>query len=139
MSFIGSDELVFNKNDEFYGGGFSVDSIMMRHGISPIVTLNGQKGGTSNGNVSSIFEGLAVPSYAYYNNFQSGGKPNNYNKYDSDSDEEENIVGEDLHDKLLGLVTEHDNNTKNNRKGTKRAINKKDNNKKNISKKKSKK
>ena len=57
MSYIGASDLVFNNSDGIYGGGFNVQSIMMKSGISPIMTLNSnnvQNGGT-NGKVSDIF------------------------------------------------------------------------------------
>ena len=66
MSYIGANDLVFNNNkvDGIFGGGFSVNSIMMKGGISPIMTLNGNniQNGGSTGKVSDIFGGLAVPA-----------------------------------------------------------------------------
>ena len=40
MSYISSDDLVFNNKDGIYSGGFNVQSIMLKGGISPILTLN---------------------------------------------------------------------------------------------------
>ena len=55
---IGPNELVFNNNanEKIYSGGFNVNSIMMKDGMSPIKTLNtGQVGGEM-GKVSDLFK-----------------------------------------------------------------------------------
>jgi hypothetical protein len=105
MSFIGANEMVFN-NDTVNGihtGGFSVNSIMMKNGISPIMTINKEQTGGSN-LVSDIFNNLVVPNWTLSYDNKIGGK----HKYiDNDSDEDE-VIDEDLHDKLLELVKEND-------------------------------
>jgi hypothetical protein len=103
IDYIGANELVYNTNQEegVYSGGFSVNSIMMKAGMSPIMTLNSQSGGSSN-KVSDLFESLVVPNWALsYDNRMSGGQY----KDDDASDEE---IDDDLHDKLLGLVKDHE-------------------------------
>ena len=103
IDYIGANELVFNTDNEagVYSGGFSVNSIMMKAGMSPIMTLNNQTGGSSN-KVSDLFESLVVPNWALsYNNKMIGGEY----KDDESSDED---IDDDLHDKLLGLVKEHE-------------------------------
>ena len=136
MSYIGADEFVFNNDPEngIHSGGFSVNSIFMRAGMSPIMTLNSettQNGGSDK--VSDIFNDLVVPNWAFsYNPNLTGGNFNggnfnggnfngenfnggNFNggatkheKYESDDD----TIDEDLHDKLLDLVKHHDTTTK---------------------------
>jgi len=105
MSYIGANEMVFN-NDTVNGihtGGFSVNSIMMKNGISPIMTINKEQTGGSN-LVSDIFNNLVVPNWTLSYDNKIGGK----HKYiDNDSDEDE-VIDEDLHDKLLELVKEND-------------------------------
>jgi hypothetical protein len=115
MSYIGESDLVFNNNNSngIFGGGFNVQSIMMKSGISPIMTLNNTQTGGTTGKVSDIFEGLAVPAYAYYNNYQSGGS-RIHKTYEDDSDDD--IIEEDLHDKLLELMRTQNNDTKQNKK-----------------------
>ena len=103
IHYIGANELVFNTDNEdgVYSGGFSVNSIMMKAGMSPIMTLNNQTGGDSN-KVSDLFECLVVPNWALsYNNKIIGGAYK-----DNDSSDEE--IDDDLHDKLLGLVKDHE-------------------------------
>ena len=139
MSYIGASDLVFNNNkvDGIFGGGFSVNSIMMKNGMSPIMTLNansqkgtgGQKGGSTENKVSDIFGGLAVPAYAYYNNGGSSSKSNSYQSREDDSDSEDDVIDDDLHEKLIGLVKEHESRlTQEERKRKKTRKNKKNKN-----------
>jgi hypothetical protein len=115
MSYIGADELVFYNDKEkgIHSGGFSVNSIMMKEGISPIITLNNnQNGGGSN--VSDIFNDLVVPNWSlsYHNKLVGGDiKEKNY-----DIEDEDDVIDDDLHDKLLDLVREHDLHMKQNKK-----------------------
>jgi hypothetical protein len=110
IDYIGADELVFNNNpsEEIYSGGFSVNSVMMKAGLSPIMTLNNQLGGSSN-NVSDLFDNLVIPNWciSYDNKFHGGTKNEKNEKYDNEDSDEE--IEEDLHEKLLGLVKEHEN------------------------------
>jgi hypothetical protein len=115
MSYIGASDLVFNNSDGIYGGGFNIQSIMMKSGISPIMTLNNIQNGGTNGKVSDIFGGLAIPAYVYHNNFQTGGSKHDYKSYENNSDEDD-VIDEDLHDKLLGLMRNQDNDVKQNKK-----------------------
>ena len=111
MSYIGANDLVFNNNktDGVFGGGFSVQSIMLKGGFSPIMTINnGQIGGE--GKVSDIFAGLAVPAYVTYN----GGASRSSNSYkhnnaNDSEDSEDDVIDDDLHDKLLGLIKVKEN------------------------------
>jgi len=125
-NYIGADELVFNNDKELgiYSGGFSVKSIMMKAGMSPIMTLNREYMGGSSGSekVSDLFNDLVVPSWALsYNDRMVGGKYNERDHHkkshdtrkdedrddDDDTEDEDDIVSDDLHDKLLELVKEH--------------------------------
>ena len=98
----------------------------MKGGISPIMTINnndGQTGG-STGKVSDIFSGLVVPAYAYYHTGGSKSKNTSYKSHNSDNDEsesEDDVIDDDLHDKLLGLVKEHDNKLKQEERKKKRT------------------
>jgi hypothetical protein len=133
IDYIGADELVFNTDvgAGIYSGGFSVNSIMMKGGMSPIITLNneintlnitgGANASTANAStinastvnastanyskVSDIFNNLVVPNWALtYNNRMVGGshKHNNFDHKDTDS--EEDYIEDDLHDKLIELI-----------------------------------
>ena len=126
-NYIGANELVFTNDEEsnIYSGGFSVKSIMMKAGMSPIMTLNQNlhhRGGASESEkVSDLFNDLVVPNWALsYNDRIVGGKYNeedHHKKYNSDDDsdegDDEDIVSDDLHEKLLDLVKEHNAKVKN--------------------------
>lgn len=133
LDYIGADELVFNNDIEkgIHSGGFSIKSIMMKAGMSPIMTVNGPGellGGGSD-KVSDLFNDLVVPNWTLsYNNRLVGGKYKEPEHDDDDSDEEDDVVSDDLHDKLLELVKEHNIKAK----GLKRKITRK--NKKNTNK-----
>ena len=111
IDYIGADELVFNVNKELgvYSGGFSVDSVMLKAGLSPIMTINNsiQTGGTDK--VSDLFENLVIPNWALsYNNKIVGGDISKGNVEDSENEDEDDDIDDDLHDKLIGLVKEHE-------------------------------
>jgi hypothetical protein len=137
---IGTNELVFNTDNVkgIYSGGFNVNSIMMKTGLSPIMTLNTQNGGSSANKVSDLFESLVIPNWALsYGANKIGGEYNDHSDDDSDD-----AIDDDLHDKLIGLVKEHENmlNKQNKNKNTKKYKLKKSNkyNKKTVTKKNSK-
>lgn len=107
INYIGADELVFNTDKEtgIYSGGFSVNSIMMKSGMSPIITVNQplQSGGATK--VSDLFNNLVIPNWALSYNMRGG----EYKDESSDSDSEvDSDIDDELHDKLLELVREHD-------------------------------
>lgn len=103
INYIGANELVFNTDKEagIYSGGFSINSIMMKSGLSPIITVNKplQSGGSSQ--VSDLFKDLVIPNWALSYSMNGG-------EYKDESSDSEGEIDDDLHDKLLGLVREHD-------------------------------
>lgn len=119
-SYIDAEDLVFNMEGGINSGGFSVKSIMMKNGLSPIMTINDtEELGTDK--VSDLFNNLVVPNWVYSNNIK-GGK---YKEAEIDSDDD--VVEDDLHEKLLDLVREH--NVKLNKKKYTRRIHKNNTNK----------
>lgn len=101
---IGGNEMVFSINSGgACSGGFNVNSIMMKAGMSPITTLHSQSGGD---NVSDLFGGnLVIPSwllsYSAMNGME-GGKKDKHK--DDDSDDE--CIDDKLYETLLDLVRE---------------------------------
>jgi hypothetical protein len=127
MSVFDGNDLVFNNDikEGIHSGGFSVNSIMMREGLSPIMTMNMNKiGGGDSDKVSDLFDSLVVPAWAFsYNKNMIGGNDKERNIKQIESDDEDDTVDDDLHDKLLDLVKEHDIKTKQNKKhGTRKNI-----------------
>ena len=130
LDYIGANELVFNNDTNLgiHSGGFSVNSIMLKGGMSPIMTVNTEQIGGNFNKVSDLFNDLVVPNWALsYNNRIVGGK---YKEVEhDDSDTEDDVIDDDLHEKLLELVKEHNIQAKKPIKKMTRRI------KKNISKK----
>lgn len=124
MSNIDGEDLVFysGSDNQIYSGGFSVNSIMMKAGFSPFTTLNNINSQTG-GNVGDVFKDLVIPSWllSQNNNFIGGSKHMKNNDEDS---EDEEIISDDLHDKLIDLVTVSDAEIKNKKKNTRRFKNK---------------
>jgi hypothetical protein len=107
LDYIGANELVFNNDikEGIHSGGFNVKSIMMKAGMSPIMTVNTQKIGGGE-KVSDLFNDLVIPNWTLsYNNRIIGGKYKEVEHEDSDDDDD--VVDDDLHEKLLELVKEH--------------------------------
>jgi hypothetical protein len=97
MAFEPAD-IVFNTNEngDVTAGGFSVNSCLLKSGLSPITTMNGssQKGGS----VSEIFKNLAVPAGLLYMQQSLASS------FPSDNNNE--TVSDALYDKLLNLATD---------------------------------
>lgn len=114
IDYIGADELVFNNDKEngIHSGGFSVKSIMMKAGMSPILTVNYDKMSGGGDNVSDLFNDLVVPNWVLsYNTKMIGGNHDNVYHNQTKMDDEEEVMEEDLHEKLLALVNSSDKNT----------------------------
>ena len=125
LDYIGAGELVFNNDTNLgiHSGGFSVNSIMMKAGMSPIMTLNTSHSMNGGSKVSDLFNDLVIPNWTLsYNNRIVGGKYKEPQHDDSDTDDD--IIDDDLHEKLLELVKEHNNKTKENKNKMTRRIKK---------------
>jgi hypothetical protein len=117
-NYIGPNELVYSNDNGIHSGGFNINSIMMKNGLSPIMTLNSntsrsdfvQQGGGVNSvtNVSDLFSNLVIPNWNLSYNYKHGGSfVERNNKYEDDD-----IIEDELHDKLLNLVKVHENEMK---------------------------
>ena len=107
-NYIGPDELIYNNDGEIHSGGFSVNSIMLKNGLSPIITLNQNNiitGGGNESKVSDLFNNLVVPNWSLSYNYKNGGGNNILNNKKNQNEENDDDMLEDsLHDKLLNLV-----------------------------------
>jgi hypothetical protein len=127
MSYLDANDLIYTNDLKggIHTGGFSVNSIMMKGGISPITSINnGQLGGSNN--VSDLFKtDLVVPNWAYsYFPTNIGLKKNdrhNENDDDDDDDDDSEVIDDNLYDKLLDLVKVHDNELKKKFKKTRKS------------------
>jgi hypothetical protein len=121
LDYIGADELVFNNDikEGIHSGGFNVKSIMMKAGMSPIMTVNAEQHGGGE-KVSDLFNDLVIPNWTLsYNNRIVGGK---YKEIEHDDSDEDDVVDDDLHEKLLELVKEHNIEMKRQKKKTTRRM-----------------
>ena len=119
LDYIGADELVFNNDIDngIHSGGFSVNSIMMKAGMSPIMTLNNNDSMIGGNKVSDLFNNLVVPNWALtYNNRIIGGKYKEIEHNDDSESDDDEVISDDLHDKLLDLVNQHNIKSKENKK-----------------------
>jgi hypothetical protein len=119
MSYIEPFEFIFNNDSAkgIHSGGFSVNSIMMRKGISPIKTWNtgsdneafGDEVKSGGSKVSDLFQSMVVPNWAYSSGKLVGGsnEERKSQSHDEDSESEDDYIHDDIHDKLLQLVTEY--------------------------------
>lgn len=130
MSYIIPEkDLIFYKDKEggVYSGGFSVKSIMMREGLSPIITMNNnqlQDAETEN-KVSDFFNDLVIPNWALAYSIQdvanSGNQDNqNHNVFHNEENDEDDVISDDLYNQLLQLVMVDDKTLKGGKKKTKR-------------------
>ena len=111
---IGGNEMVFSINsDGACSGGFNVNSIMMKAGLSPITTLQSQSGGN---NVSDLFGGnLVITSWlvsystmkgSANGDVNGGGNGGGNGKKHKDDDSDDECIDDKLYETLLDLVRE---------------------------------
>ena len=95
MVFEDNELVMYKENGKIYSAGFTVNSVMLQHGISPIIRggsdcrdSNGSKtGGTGDSLMRETFTNLAIPAGLYYfDGLQEGG-----------SSKREKYVNEDTH------------------------------------------
>jgi hypothetical protein len=123
MSNLSADDLVFyEEGGNIMSGGYLIDSILMKQGISPMTTLN-QRGGLNNNgeHVSNIFENLAVPAGLLYT-YKKGGSINKYQPKKSYTNGDI-ALSDAIHDDLFKQI-EIDLYKKNTNKNTKKKYNK---------------
>jgi hypothetical protein len=104
-----SDMIFSDENNKITSGGFSVNSIMLKMGLSPLVTLNKQSGGDR---VSDMFDGIIIPNWAFTHDMTAVAKsvynPDIEPKLETERDLDDEVIGDDIYDKLLDLVTHYD-------------------------------
>ena len=101
IMYMDNSELVFYKEgNKVMSAGFSIDSLLLKKGGSIMTSKNNIIGG-GGGQLSHLFQNLGVPAgISYIEMKQSGGK----HAYARDT-EEPQILSDDIHAKLLDLVS----------------------------------
>lgn len=96
------DLIIYKSADQgIYSGGFSVKNHFLKNGIPPLMTLNKNQTGGSSGKVSDLFDSLVIP-LPLYSQYMGGG---HYNDDFNEDDDENTVVSDELHSKLLSLVS----------------------------------
>ena len=104
---IGGNDLIFyTVGGNVYSGGFSVDSMLMKGGISPLMSISDNISASDDEEqVGGIFGNLVIPPMWFFSpsstNSQQGGSHKNF---EDEDDNEVEPLSEDLHDKLLKLI-----------------------------------
>lgn len=126
ISMLSPEDLVFyQENGNIMSGGYLIDSILLKEGLSPITTFN-QSGGDNSEKVSNIFENLAVPAGLFYK-YKKGSPINEYISNNTHKGEQKEVtLSDDIHDQLFKQIEISNKSSKKNL--TKRATKK--NNKK---------
>lgn len=108
MSILNHNDLIFYKQDgQIISGGYSLNSALLKNGISPMQTMNTleqtKTGGTNKvQKVSDMFTNFAVPAGLYLMN-----PTNNTNTIDKPKghyDTHHTMLSDDIYDKLFKLV-----------------------------------
>ena len=103
MNHFSANDLVFYKEDDrIMSGGYLIDSILLKQGISPMTTYN-QTGGLNGDKVSNIFENLAVPAGLLYTYKKGNGIYEEYqiNKVFA---KENKVLPDEIHDELFKQI-----------------------------------
>ena len=107
MSILNHNDLIFYKQDgQIISGGYSLNSALLKNGISPMQTMNTleqtKTGGTNKvQKVSEMFTNFAVPAGLYLMNPIN---PTNPDKPKGHYDTHHTMLSDDIYDKLFKLV-----------------------------------
>jgi len=97
-----------NETDNPSGGGFSLKNAIMKAGVSPLQLVGGNAfGEPTTPNLSSY----ALPNWAYSNGGYKKGVEFGRNNFQTETPEDDEYVSDDLHDRLLSLVSVNKNIT----------------------------
>lgn len=98
MVFTDNDLVMYKQNGKMYSAGFTVNSLMMEHGISPITTGGG---GGSKGSLLDSFNNLAIPAGLYH---FDGGLEQEGGAKNATYITENKDLSDELYSTLLGLA-----------------------------------
>ncbi len=144
MSLTADDFVLYKNAENVMSGGYKLNSIFLKNGVSPMQTVNFRKNTLETNslknekpqnNISSLFEDLAIPAGLFFNN----AKLFSENKIPYQPYEEHSVLPDDIFDKLFKMV-EYDSssikqNKQNKYKKTRKSINGSNLNVNNLSKK----
>jgi|688.fasta_scaffold315396_1 hypothetical protein len=97
------DDFLFYKNgDVIMSGGYSIDSLLLKEGISPMQTFNSLENGGNliGGNKpSNIFENLAVPAGLLFINKKNIGSYSSLSDY-----KETKMLPDNIFDEFMSMI-----------------------------------
>ena len=115
---LSTNDMIFYKEkdgdkEKIMSGGFSVESLLLHKGESPMYTANGSENiNITGGSVSGIFKNLAVPAGLLYQ--ANKEKKRQLFAYNEDGQElvggfnNNSVLSEDIHSQLMKMVEVND-------------------------------
>ncbi len=128
MALIADDFVLYKEDGNIMSGGYSINSIFLKNGVSPMQTVNFRKKGLETNSlesdskekdgkndkphnkISSLFEDLVIPAGLYFNNTKLFPE----NKIPFEEYKEHTMLPDDIFDKLFKMV-EYEPNLKANK------------------------
>lgn len=114
MSLTADDFVLYKNAENMMSGGYKLNSIFLKNGVSPMQTVNFRKNtletnlesdskessSKKDNSISSLFEDLAIPAGLFFNN----AKLFSENKIPYQPYEEHTMLPDDIFDKLFKMV-----------------------------------
>ena len=116
MSLTADDFVLYKNAENMMSGGYKLNSIFLKNGVSPMQTVNFRKNtletnslesdskdskeAKGKNNISSLFEDLAIPAGLFFNN----AKLFSENKIPFEPYKEHTVLPDDIFDKLFKMV-----------------------------------
>ena len=100
--FTDDDFLFYKAGDVIMSGGYSIDSLLLKEGISPMQTFNSLENGSNQmgGNkASNIFENLAVPAGLLFINKKNIGSYSSLSDY-----KETKMLPDNIFDEFMNMI-----------------------------------
>ena len=100
--FTADDFLFYKAGDVIMSGGYSIDSLLLKEGISPMQTFNSLENGSNQmgGNkASNIFENLAVPAGLLFINKKNIGSYSSLSDY-----KETKMLPDNIFDEFMSMI-----------------------------------
>jgi hypothetical protein len=130
MALIADDFVLYKEGGNIMSGGYSINSIFLKNGVSPMQTVNFRRKGLESNSlesdskekdgknekphsskISSLFEDLVIPAGLYFNNTKLFPE----NKIPFEEYKEHTMLPDDIFDKLFKMVEYEPNLSKTNK------------------------
>ena len=111
------DFVLYQQGGEIISGGYSINSLFLKQGMSPMKSfnnnlndnLNGGAGAAKNNDVSSSLDSFAIPAGLFYINQKKNKKheekeEEEEKKKKNEFNKQHNMLPDDIYDKLFELI-----------------------------------